>query len=404
MESVNMRTPLFHWTAYDQCGQRCKGIEPAVNAKWLIVQLLQREYSRPRCQRMYFPALSRQRLKAADITALFTQLAVTVKAGVPLLQALESIAATSKKPLFTWLLTDLQQQINQGACFSQALTEHPRYFNTMEIQLVALAELSGTLDSTLQQLAVQRQTRAKIKTQVKKALSYPCLVLLIGFIVTFVLLTCVVPKFQQLYDSFHTSLPWFTQLVLAVSTWLKRYSLLTLGIGILTAISLATLYRKQPRWRRWFDRAVLKLPVIGQLLRHSYLALWSRTLSTMLSSGIPLLQALEHTQDLTNNSCLRRAINDTARQIETGQSLYCSLKRHRIFTQDVTQLVALGEETGQLDQMLANVAEQLTWQVSTTVAQLSSLLEPIVMVVIGSLVGLLVVAMYLPIFNMGNII
>lgn len=399
-----MREKLFQWSAYDSNGHKVKGIEPALNKQYLLQTLMTREYLYPKCQRLFLMPGSRQKINALDITQCLEQLAVIITAGVPLLQALQSIQVSIKKPLLVWLINDIHRHITHGKSLCKAMQHHPRYFSITESSLIAMAEMTGTLSDTLAQIAAERRAIAVIKAKVRKAFTYPGMVLLIGIIVTVVLLTCIVPKFQQLYDSFQAQLPWFTQYILIAAQLIKQYGLTVMLMMILLLIFNVWLYRKNRRYQFGIDRLRLQLPVIGRLLHRAYLAQWARTLSTMIAGGIPLAQALDNTDHLIANSIFQHAIRQTAIQVKNGESLQNSMQQHSIFMPEILQMVAMGEQIGQLDRMLLTIADNLAHQVTQAVDQLSAMLEPLAMLIVGGLVGLLVVAMYLPIFEMGNVI
>ena len=399
-----MNKKLFQWTAYNQLGKKVKGLKPAASSKWLKVELLNKNLYKPKCQRVYLTPLSRHHLKLTDITTLLQQLAVAFNAGIPIVQALTYIRATTKKLLLVWLIQEIHHKIENGYSIHQAFSQHANFFSATEVQMIAMAELTGTLDKTLQQIVDQRQTSVKIKTKIRKALTYPSIVMSIGVIVTLVMLILVVPKFAQLYNTFNAQLPWLTQEMLNIAQAIQSYGpslalFFIVGIG-----SLILSYRHSKKLKYHCDRLIFKTPILGSLLQQAYLALWAQTLSTLLSSGIPLLQALEAIENLVQNQLYQMTINQTKQAIQAGQSLYYSLENQTFFTRDITQIIAMGEQTGQLDQMLQNIADSLSYKVSQSVDQLSSLLEPLTMVIIGVIVGILVIAMYLPIFEMGNVI
>jgi type IV pilus assembly protein PilC len=302
------------------------------------------------------------------------------------------------------LILSIKQDIESGTAMAEALSKHPLYFDDLFCNLVAAGEQAGVLDVLLDKIATYKEKTESIKGKIKKALFYPAAVIIVAIVVTIVILMFVIPQFKELFSSFGADLPAFTLLVIAASDVLREWwwaVFLGLGAGVW---SIGNLFKRSRKFRDAVDRTVLKIPVIGDILNKASLARFARTLSTMFAAGVPLVEALESVAGATGNVVYEEAVLKMREEVATGQALQLSMRQRNLFPHMVIQMTAIGEESGALDEMLSKVADFYEEQVDNAVDGLSSLLEPMIMVVIGGLVGSLVVAMYLPIFKLASVV
>jgi type IV pilus assembly protein PilC len=325
-------------------------------------------------------------------------------AGVPLVQAFDIVGRGHENPSMQDLILAIKQDVESGTALAEALGRHPLYFDDLFCSLVAAGEQAGVLDILLDKIATYKEKTESIKGKIKKALFYPAAVIIVAIVVTVVILMFVIPQFKELFSSFGADLPAFTLLVIYLSDVLREWWWLALiGLGA-AGFGISNLFKRSRKFRDVVDRAVLKIPVIGGILNQASLARFARTLSTMFAAGVPLVEALESVAGATGNVVYQEAVLKMREEVATGQSLQLSMRQRNLFPHMVIQMTAIGEESGALDEMLAKVADFYEEQVDNAVDSLSSLLEPMIMVVIGGLVGSLVVAMYLPIFKLAAVV
>ena len=345
-----------------------------------------------------------KRPEKTDPAGFSRQLATLLKAGVPLLQAFEVMGRSGCDAAQAALLVRLKQDVASGLGLADALQRHPRWFDTLYCNLVRVGEQSGTLDRQLEQLAGMLEQRLALHKKVRKAMIYPLLLLLTGLGVSAVLLLEVIPQFQSLFAGFDTALPAFTQWVIDLSTGLGRYApLLLVGVAML-GLSGRQLYRQHAPARLWISQRVLGLPVFGALLRQAAMARFARSLATSYAAGVPLLDAMGTVAKVSGGELHEHAILRLRQGMANGQGLNQAMATEPLFPPLLVQLVAIGESSGTLDTMLEKAASHYEEQVSQALEQLTSLLEPAIVLVLGLLVGGLVVAMYLPIFQLGSLI
>lgn len=337
----------------------------------------------------------------------FTRLFATmIDAGLPLVQCLDILAGQQSNPRFAVILKDIKSNVEQGSSFSDALRRHPKVFDELFVNLVQAGEAGGILDSILNRLSVYLEKRQKLMRQLKGALSYPTIVLLIAIGVMVVMLTFVIPAFENMFAEFGggaDALPWITQVMVALShgfiSWLPFIILGVVGISVGVGYIL-----RQPKGKRAFHAMLLKLPVMGSVLQKIAVARFTRTLGTLLQSGVPILDALEICARTSGNLIIEEGIMMVRRQVSEGKSMAEPLVEARVFPDMVVQMIGVGEQTGALDQMLNKIADFYEEETDVAVASLTSMLEPIMMVGIGGMVGVVLVSMYLPIFSLaGNI-
>ncbi|MDR6714419.1 type IV pilus assembly protein PilC [Pseudomonas hunanensis] len=398
-------TRLYAWEGTDASGMRVsgrrEGRSPALVRAGLVHQGITIARLRPAGGLQWqLPT----RKDKADPAGFSRQLATLLKAGVPLLQAFEVMGRSGGNDSLGRLLTRLQQDVGAGLGLADALQRQPGWFDRLYCNLVRVGEQSGTLDGQLEQLADMLEQRQALQRRVRKAMIYPLLLLLTGLGVSALLLLEVVPRFQGLFASFDTALPAFTQWVLDLSTGLGRVAPVLLAGVILSTVGVRELYRKHAPSRLWISRQVLRLPVLGRLLAQAALARFARSLGTAYSAGVPLLDALGTVASVSGGCVHEQAIVQLRQGMANGQGLHQGMARDALFPPLLVQLTAIGESSGTLDQMLAKAASHYEEQVSQALDQLTSLLEPAIVLVLGLLVGGLVIAMYLPIFQLGSLI
>jgi type IV pilus assembly protein PilC len=343
-------------------------------------------------------------IKQKDIAVFTRQLATMMRAGVPLLQSFEIVGRGSTNPRLTRLLNDIRQDVETGTSLSTALRKHPMYFDALYCNLVEAGEAAGILESLLDRLAVYQEKTVAIKNKIKSALTYPIAVLVVAFVVVAVIMIFVVPSFKEVFKSFGADLPAPTMIVIAMSEFFVAY-----WWALFSAIG-GGLYFFFQSWKRsvkmqhTMDRILLKIPVFGDLLYKSAVARWTRTLSTMFAAGVPLVEALDSVGGASGNAVFAEATEKIQRDVSTGTALTTAMQATGIFPSMVLQMAAIGEESGSLDHMLAKSAEFYEDEVDEAVNALSSLMEPFIIVILGTIIGGIVVAMYLPIFKLGQIV
>jgi type IV pilus assembly protein PilC len=336
-----------------------------------------------------------------DITLFTRQLATMMKSGVPLLQAFDIVGKGHTNGAVARLLMDIKTEVETGSSLKQAFEKHPLYFDALFCNLIGAGEQAGILDSLLDRLATYKEKILAIKAKIKSALFYPCAIIIVAFIITAVIMIFVIPAFKSVFSSFGADLPGPTLFVMAISEFFVDYWYAIFG-GIGGAgYAFFWTWKRSEKMQIFMDRVMLRLPVFGDLIRKSCIARWTRTLSTMFAAGVPLVEALESVAGASGNYEYFVATKKIQGEVSTGSSLTSSMQGTSVFPPMVVQMVQIGEEAGSLDAMLSKVADFFEAEVDEAVEALSSLMEPIIMVVLGTLIGGLVVAMYLPIFKLG---
>ncbi len=339
-----------------------------------------------------------------DITLFTRQLSTMLRAGVPLLQAFDIVAKGSANGSVAKLFTDIKGDVETGTALSQAFRKYPLYFDSLFCNLVGAGEQAGILDDLLDRLATNKEKMQAIKGQIKSALFYPTAVLVVAAVVVTVIMLFVIPAFKSVFESFGAGLPAPTMMIIAMSDFLVAYWYLLFGaIGGFFYFFMQA-WRRSPRMQAAMDRALLKAPIFGDVIRKATIARWLRTLSTMFAAGVPLVEALDSVGGASGNWVYLMATKKIQHEVATGTSLTVSMQNADVFPNMVLQMSAIGEESGSLDSMLGKAADIFEREVDEAVASLSSLLEPLIMVVLGVLIGGLVVAMYLPIFKLGQVV
>jgi len=393
---------MFAWEGRDRSGKLIKG-DMKASGEAVVQSTLRRQginVTRVKRQRGGFGG----KITEKDITLFTRQLATMMKSGVPLLQAFDIVGKGHANPAVGKLLLDIKTEVETGSSLNQAFRKHPLYFDALFCNLVGAGEAAGILDSLLDRLATYKEKVLAIKGKIKSALFYPISIIVVAFIITAVIMIFVIPAFKDLFSSFGADLPGPTLFVMAVSDYFVKYWWLIFG-GIGGGLWFFFYsWKRSKKMQAFMDRAFLRLPIFGEIIRKATIARWTRTLATMFAAGVPLVEALDSVGGASGNLVYVNATKKIQQEVSTGTSLTVSMQNSNVFPNMVIQMVAIGEESGSLDHMLSKVADFFEQEVDDAVEALSSLMEPIIMVVLGTLIGGMVVAMYLPIFKMGQAI
>jgi type IV pilus assembly protein PilC len=393
----------FAWEGRDKRGARIKGKSLAPDEQTLRAEL-RRQGVAPSRIRKQRDGRRGGKVNAGDIAIFSRQLATMLAAGIPLVQAFEIVGNGSDKPAMQKLILDVKADVEGGTSLNEALAKHPLYFDDLYVNLVEAGEQAGALESLLDKVATYKEKTEALKKKVKKALFYPAAVMVVAVIVTIVLLVFVIPQFEALYKGFGANLPAFTQFVIGISKAVQHYGFY-MAVGVGAAVFTFTYFKKRSRaMREVLDRIILRVPVIGPILNKAAIARYARTLSTMFSAGVPLVEALDSVAGATGNIVYETAVRKMRDEVSTGQRLQRAMEATGLFPNMVNQMIAVGEESGSLDEMSAKVATFYEAEVDNAVDAMSSLLEPLIMLVLGVLVGGLVIAMYLPIFKLASVV
>jgi type IV pilus assembly protein PilC len=392
----------FIWEGLDKNRKKSKGELFAKSEVMAHTELRRQGYRITKIKKKPKPLFTRTReITPGDIAIFSRQLATMLKAGVPLVQAFDIIGKGHENPSMQLLLLSIKVNLESGDTLAESLKKNPQYFDELFCNLVEAGESAGVLETLLDKIATYKEKTESMKKKIKKALTYPIAVIIVAFIVTAILLLFVVPVFEDLFKSFGADLPIFTRMIVDMSKTLKQIWWLVLGIIIAAIYSFIYFKQRSKAFNRFLDKSLLKTPVIGTILNKSAIARFSRTLSTLSAAGVPLVNALNSVSGACGNILYCEAVLKMREEVATGQRLQFAMLQTMLFPHMVQQMIAIGEESGSMDAMLAKVADFYEEEVDNLVDNLSSLMEPIIMVVLGVLIGGLVVAMYLPIFKMG---
>jgi type IV pilus assembly protein PilC len=398
------RDVAYQWEGMDKKGVRIKGRSVAASEQALKNELRRQGVVATRIRKQSQAFKSGGRVKAEDIAIFSRQLATMLGAGIPLVQAFEIIGAGHEKPAMQKLVLDIKSDVEGGTSLHEALAKHPLYFDDLFVNLVEAGEQAGALEGLLDKVATYKEKSEAVKKKVKKALFYPAAVLVVAVIVTVILLIFVIPQFEELFKGFGADLPAFTQIVINLSRFVQNEGVF-LAIVVAAAFWLFFYFKKRSRkMRQFLDRMSLKMPIIGPILNKAAIARYARTLSTMFAAGVPLVEALESVAGACGNIVFEDAVLKMRDEVATGQRLQRAMENTGIFPNMVVQMIAVGEESGSLDAMAGKVATFYEEDVDAAVDSMSSLLEPLIMLILGVLVGGLVIAMYLPIFKLGSVV
>lgn len=401
-----LKNAVFIWEGKDKNGKKQQG---EINAASLILAkatLRKRGIipSRIRKKGISIDFLKDKAITAMDVALFTRQLATMVKSGVPMLQCFDIAAEGINKPALKKLIQNVKRDVEQGSSLAEALQKHPKYFDELYCNLVATGEQSGSLDTLLDRIATYKEKTESLKARVKKAMNYPIIIVVVSVIVTGILLVKVVPQFEEIFQGFGAELPVFTQMVIALSEWLQASWHLLLIVLIGFFFGIRALLQKSEVAKNNRDRLLLKLPIVGAIIDKSVIARFTRTLATTFAAGVPLTDALSSVSGATGNIVYKEATENIRKDVSDGQGLQTAMKKSGKFPSLAIQMVTVGEESGSLDDMLGKVASFYEEEVDNMVDGLTSMLEPMIMVVLGVLVGGLIIAMYLPIFELGSVV
>lgn len=397
------KTTVFGWEGTDRKGKKVTGESRAASAKEVQAEL-KRQGIKPGKVAKKKQKGRRKKISSKEIAVLARQLATMMKAGVPLVQAFDIVGRGHDNLNMQDLLMTIKGDVEGGASFADSLRKHPLQFDTLFCNLVEAGEHAGILDTLLDKIALYREKTESIKGKVKKALFYPISVMVVAIIVVAIIMIFVVPQFEDMFRSFGADLPAPTQIVINISKIVQEWWwAILIGLGA-SYYGISELLKRSPKLRENIDRALLHAPVFGDLMRKSAIARFSRTLGTMFAAGVPLVESLGSVAGATGNVVYGNAVLKIREDVATGQSLTVSMRQTDLFPNLVVQMVTIGEESGSLDSMLSKVADFFEEEVDNAVDALTSMLEPLVMVILGGLVGSIIVALYLPIFQLGEVV
>jgi type IV pilus assembly protein PilC len=394
----------FTWEGKDRKGNKLRGRILAVSEQDVRADLRRQSIVPTRVRKQTSLFRSGGSISPMDIAVFSRQLATMLAAGIPLVQAFEIVGVGHEKPAMQKLILDIKVNIEGGSSLYESLAKHPLYFDDLYVNLVEAGEQAGALESLLDKVATYKEKTEALKKKIKKALFYPTAVLAVAVIVTLILLLFVIPQFESLFKGFGADLPAFTRMVIDLSKFVQEQGW---WMGLLVAGGVMVFFHFKKRsaaLRQLIDRTSLKIPIIGPILTKAAIARYARTLATMFSAGVPLVEAMESVAGATGNIVYEQAVMRMRDEVATGQRLQRAMENTGLFPNMVVQMIAVGEESGSLDAMAAKVADFYELEVDSAVDGLSSLLEPLIMAILGVLVGGLVIAMYLPIFKLGAVI
>ncbi|RFO97977.1 type II secretion system protein F [Rhodoferax lacus] len=401
-KAAENKDAVFEWEGKDRNGKQVRG-EIRANGENQVKSALRRQGVTPskiKKRRMS----SGKSIKAKDLSIFTRQLATMMKAGVPLLQAFDIVGRGNPNPSVTKLLNDIRGDVETGTSLSTAFRKYPIYFDNLYCNLIEAGESAGILDQLLDRLAVYMEKTEAMKSKIKSALMYPITVLIVAFVVVAVIMIFVVPSFKTVFEGFGAELPAPTLMVIAMSEFFVKYWYLIFGgIGGGVYFFLQS-WKRNEKVQEFMDRLMRKLPIFGDLVEKSCIARWTRTLSTMFAAGVPLVEALDSVGGAAGNIVYLHATQKIQQEVSTGTALTAAMGNANLFPSMVLQMCAIGEESGSIDHMLGKCADFYEAEVDDMVAGISSLMEPIIIVVLGTVIGGIVVAMYLPIFKMGQVV
>ena len=401
-ESAIVKVP-FLWEGKDNKGKKVKGKSMAGDEAAVRADLRRRGVVPTRIRKERQRG-SKTKITTGDIAVFSRQLATMLSSGIPLVQSFDIVGSGHENAGMRKLIMNIKADVEGGSSLAEALAKHPLYFDDLFVNLVESGEQAGALESLLDKIATYKEKTEAIKKKIKKALTYPIAVLVIALIVTTILLIFVIPSFEELFQGFGADLPSFTRMVIDLSQFVREKGWIIAAIIGGAGYGFIYMKKRSRAMRQGLDRMALKMPIIGPILQKAAIARYSRTLSTMFAAGVPLVEALQSVAGATGNIIYEEAVLSMRDEVATGQRLQVAMENTDLFPNMVIQMIAVGEESGSLDSMSAKVADFYEEEVDNAVDNLSSLLEPMIMAILGVLVGGLVVAMYLPIFKMGSVV
>ncbi|MCG9738535.1 type II secretion system F family protein [Shewanella insulae] len=402
---IQPKVVTFEWKGTNRDGKKTSGELRGISSAEIKAQLKSQGVNPKVVKKKAEPLFkSDPKIKAMDIAMVTRQIATMLAAGVPIVTTLEMLGRGHEKPKMRELLGTIVSDVQAGIPLSDSLKPHRQYFDDLYVDLVAAGEHSGSLDAVFDRIATYREKAEALKSKIKKAMFYPAAVVVVAIAVTTLLLLFVVPQFEDIFAGFGAELPAFTQMIIGISRWLQSSWYIFVIAIILSIWSFKRAHLKSENFRNRVDEIVLKIPIIGQILHKAAMARFARTLATTFAAGVPLIDGLESAAGASGNYVYRTALNKVRAEVMSGMQMNVAMRTTGLFPDMLIQMVMIGEESGGLDEMLNKVANIYEMQVDDAVDGLSSLIEPIMMVVIGTLVGGLIIGMYLPIFQMGNVV
>jgi len=393
---------IFAWEGKDKTGKTVRGEMRAGGETIVNVTLRRQGIMVTKVKKKTYRA--GKKIQDKDLTLFTRQLATMMKAGVPLLQSFDIVGKGHANPSMSKLIMDLRADIETGTSLNNAFRKYPLYFDPLFCNLVGAGEQAGILEDLLTRLAIYKEKTLALKSKIKGALMYPCAIMAIAFIVTAVIMIWVVPAFKSVFSSFGANLPAPTLIVMGISDFVVQWAWIIFPSIFAALYFFFQTWRRSLKMQQAMDRILLRLPVFGDVIRKATIARWTRTLSTMFAAGVPLVEALDSVGGASGNNVYLEATKKIQTEVSTGTSLTVAMQNANVFPNMVTQMVSIGEESGALDGMLGKVADFYEEEVDEAVKSLSSLMEPMIMVILGVLIGGLVVAMYLPIFKLGAVV
>ncbi len=397
---------IFVWEGTDKQGKKSKGEITSSNPAIAKAELRRQGINATRVRKKSkgFSLGGGGSIKPGDIALFTRQMATMMRAGVPLVQSFEIVADGLDKPKLADLIRSIRNDVSGGSAFASALRKNPLYFDDLFCNLVDAGEQSGALETMLDRIATYKEKTESLKAKVRKAMTYPAAVLVVAFVVSGILLIKVVPQFEVVFQGFGAELPAFTQFVIGISEFTQQWWLVIIGAIAGGIAGLIAIHKRSRGFRERLDKLALRMPVAGTIIEKSSVARFARTLSTTFAAGVPLVDALNSVAGATGNSVYTKAVHRVRDDVSTGQQLNFSMRSTGVFPNMVVQMVAIGEEAGALDDMLDKAASYYEEQVDNAVDNLTALMEPMIMAVLGVLVGGLIIAMYLPIFQLGAVV
>ncbi|MFZ1343755.1 MAG: type II secretion system F family protein [Thiothrix eikelboomii] len=393
----------FKWEGVNRNGVKIKGETQAANANWLRATLRRQGINPGRIVKKPKP-LFKPAIKPADIAHFARQMTTMMKSGVPMVQSLQMVGGGGDNVAMHDLIKKIIQDIEAGASFGNALGRHPQYFDRLFVNLVKAGEQAGTLETMLEKVATYKEKTEALKSKIKKAVMYPVIVIVAAVVVSSIMLIWVIPQFKEVFSSFGADLPAFTLMVIGMSEWLQAYWWIPLALMVIIGYVFKTALKRSTQFQRFVDRMILKIPIIGNIINLSSIARFCRTLSTMFSAGVPLVESMDSVAGSTGNSLYYDATMRMKSDTAQGLQLNVAMQTAQIFPNMVVQMTRIGEESGRLEEMLGKAADYYEEQVDDLVDTLAKQIEPLIMAVLGVVVGGLVVAMYLPIFKLGAVV
>ncbi|OWP48091.1 type II secretion system F family protein [Pseudomonas nitroreducens] len=405
MAEKALRTSVFTWEGTDRKGGKVKGELSGTNTALIKAQLRKQGINPTKVRKKSISLFGAgKKIKPMDIALFTRQMATMMSSGVPLLQSFDIIGEGFDNPNMRKLVDEVKQEVASGNSLANSLRKKQQYFDDLYCNLVDAGEQSGALETLLDRVATYKEKTESLKAKIKKAMTYPIAVIVVAIIVSAILLIKVVPQFQSVFSNFGAELPAFTLMVIGLSEILQKWWFVALIVLFVLSFALREFHRRSEKFRDAVDRGILKLPIVGDILYKSAVARYARTLSTTFAAGVPLVEALDSVSGATGNVVFRTAVNKIKQDVSSGTQLNFSMRTTGIFPSMAIQMAAIGEESGSLDAMLDKVASYYEEEVDNAVDNLTTLMEPMIMAVLGVLVGGLIIAMYLPIFQLGNVV